>query len=348
MNTNRFCILLGACVWGMSSAACTAQHVDVLLQLSAGKIVVGAANYDDGTWMIGQRVFSRQFLSNFRANDPGFTGLETGNALLEPGVMGFPSNRNVYFDLLPMWIDAEVSNLFFWDGADPGGDGLALADVSFVVPSSGITWNILDDGFNLFTADSSEEFVSGGLIQQTSSDTDPLDGIDTGTIHQHLLLRVDDGDGNTQTTPPEGVYMVALQARAEGFETSDPFLFVHRTFNVSNEVRDLAAQWAVAHYNSLFGPPVVPGDYNGDGDIDAADYSVWRDTLNSTTNLAADGDGSLQIGAGDYQVWRENFGNSFPIGAANVTTVPEPCNIALWIVAIIAVSHVVRRPSLAV
>ena len=30
----------------------------------------------------------------------------------------------------------------------------------------------------------------------------------------------------------------------------------------------------------------VPGDYNGNGVVDAADYTVWRDTLGSTTDLA--------------------------------------------------------------
>src|SRR5262249_39970448 len=32
----------------------------------------------------------------------------------------------------------------------------------------------------------------------------------------------------------------------------------------------------------------LPGDYNGDGIVDAADYTVWTDSLGSTTNLAAD------------------------------------------------------------
>ena len=30
----------------------------------------------------------------------------------------------------------------------------------------------------------------------------------------------------------------------------------------------------------------VPGDYNDNGIVDAADYTIWRDTLGSTTDLA--------------------------------------------------------------
>lgn len=50
------------------------------------------------------------------------------------------------------------------------------------------------------------------------------------------------------------------------------------------------------------------GDYTGDGLADAADYTVWRDTFGSTTDLRADGDGDGVIGDGDSDRWREKFG----------------------------------------
>ncbi len=56
--------------------------------------------------------------------------------------------------------------------------------------------------------------------------------------------------------------------------------------------------------------PTGPGDYNGDGNVDAADYTVWRDNLGSTSNLDADGDGSGTVDAADYTVWTSNFGDS--------------------------------------
>lgn len=54
--------------------------------------------------------------------------------------------------------------------------------------------------------------------------------------------------------------------------------------------------------------PALPGDYNADQVVDSADYSIWRDTFGSATDLRADGDGDGTIGNGDYDVWRENFG----------------------------------------
>lgn len=59
-------------------------------------------------------------------------------------------------------------------------------------------------------------------------------------------------------------------------------------------------------------PDNWPGDYNADGMVDAADYTVWRDTLNETvpSGTAADGDENGVVDEADYLVWRTNFGSS--------------------------------------
>ena len=54
--------------------------------------------------------------------------------------------------------------------------------------------------------------------------------------------------------------------------------------------------------------PTLTGDYNQDNVVDAADYVVWRKTVDSTTDFRADGNGDGVIDAGDYDVWRANFG----------------------------------------
>lgn len=50
------------------------------------------------------------------------------------------------------------------------------------------------------------------------------------------------------------------------------------------------------------------GDYNLDGVVDAADYTVWRGALGSTTDPRADGDGNGVVEEADYDVWKANFG----------------------------------------
>jgi hypothetical protein len=76
----------------------------------------------------------------------------------------------------------------------------------------------------------------------------------------------------------------------------------------------------------------LTGDYNRNNVVDAADYVVWRDTLNQMgAGLAADGNANNQIDAGDYDVWRINFGKTVVgLGTSNYIAVPEPASILLW------------------
>jgi hypothetical protein len=53
------------------------------------------------------------------------------------------------------------------------------------------------------------------------------------------------------------------------------------------------------------------GDYNNNNVIDAADYTVWRATLGSSTILAADANQSGIVDPVDYVIWKQNFGNVF-------------------------------------
>jgi hypothetical protein len=58
----------------------------------------------------------------------------------------------------------------------------------------------------------------------------------------------------------------------------------------------------------------LPGDYNHDGSVDAADYVVWRKT-----------DGS-QAG---YNAWRANFGTTRGPGSGSALPSAEPLSAAV-------------------
>jgi hypothetical protein len=78
----------------------------------------------------------------------------------------------------------------------------------------------------------------------------------------------------------------------------------------------------------------LPGDYNVNGLVDAADYVLWRDTQGSMSQLAADGDRSGAVDAADYNVWRQNFGltsaSAAAVGQASRRVLaPEPDTIIL-------------------
>jgi Dockerin type I domain len=53
-----------------------------------------------------------------------------------------------------------------------------------------------------------------------------------------------------------------------------------------------------------------PGDYNHNGSVDAADYTVWRDTLGASVprGTGADSDGDGVITSADYTNWVNRFG----------------------------------------
>lgn len=93
--------------------------------------------------------------------------------------------------------------------------------------------------------------------------------------------------------------------------------------------------WEVEYLpNSLIASVVLaglPGDYNEDGLVDAADYTLWRDNLGQPAGtLANDTDGG-SIGTAQYATWKANYGNS--LGPGSGESVPEPASLAVLLVA---------------
>ncbi|MEM9185907.1 MAG: dockerin type I domain-containing protein [Planctomycetota bacterium] len=86
---------------------------------------------------------------------------------------------------------------------------------------------------------------------------------------------------------------------------------------------------------------VLAGDYNGDKHVDAADYTVWRDSLGDpSSGLAADGDGDGVIDMDDYTVWRNNFGAPGAETGTGAATAPEPVAAGL---AFLALARLIDR-----
>ncbi len=74
---------------------------------------------------------------------------------------------------------------------------------------------------------------------------------------------------------------------------------------------------------------IQTGDYNGDDVVDASDYVVWRKTLGSTSNLAADGNENGVVDVDDYHFWRHRFSTTNEFVALGSLTVPEPAAMYL-------------------
>ncbi len=77
----------------------------------------------------------------------------------------------------------------------------------------------------------------------------------------------------------------------------------------------------------------LAGDFNNDGSVDAADYTVWRDNYGATglSPLAGDGDGNGVVDDLDYQLWRLNYGRTSPqeLTVAPAVTVATSVEVVL-------------------
>ncbi len=74
--------------------------------------------------------------------------------------------------------------------------------------------------------------------------------------------------------------------------------------------------------------PDLPGDYNDDGIVDAADYTVWRDNLGQDVLLPGDTTPGA-VSSADYDVWKEHYGEASGGGSLAGNAVCEPATVML-------------------
>jgi T5SS/PEP-CTERM-associated repeat protein len=91
----------------------------------------------------------------------------------------------------------------------------------------------------------------------------------------------------------------------------------------------------------------LSGDYNGDGTVNAADYTVYRNAVQSG-NLAADGNGDGMITRLDYDVWKMHYGETAGSGALqdslnSTKDVPEPVTLGQVGLLVIALAFMRRH-----
>ncbi|WP_425400277.1 hypothetical protein [Aeoliella sp.] len=74
------------------------------------------------------------------------------------------------------------------------------------------------------------------------------------------------------------------------------------------------------------------GDFNGDGTVSLADYTVWRNNLGAPEGdlLSGNGNGDV-VDATDYDLWKQNFGASAgsALNGVGAAQVPEPSCLVL-------------------
>lgn len=195
-------------------------------------------------------------------------------------------------------------------GGTLGGDGSIDAAV------------LVNNGGTLAPGASAGELTVASVELQTGSVLDiELGGTAAGTDHDRLTVTGDitlDGDlaisliDSFAPSVSDIFIVVSADTLTGAFDNVASggrleTLGGEGSFLVSvNETFDLV-------FLSSFLPLRLIGDYNADGVVDTADYTVWRDSFGATgTGLAADGDASGAIDENDYALWKANFGATLP------------------------------------
>jgi hypothetical protein len=92
------------------------------------------------------------------------------------------------------------------------------------------------------------------------------------------------------------------------------------------------------------GPDLLAGDFNNDGEVDAADYTVWRDNLGAPAGTLFNDVDGVVVGLEQFATWKANFGRAGG-GAVVAAPLPEPATAFLALLASLACGARVRFTS---
>lgn len=204
----------------------------------------------------------------------------------------------------------------------PGGDTPAATDVltldlsassgtPMLFESDSTVSLVLDAGLTSSTID-----VIGSAASIVAFDNNTFDFTDltSGSLASGTYTLLD-GDANTSYSLGVGVSLTGLGA--------------YSSTSLSVSGNDLVL--------TIGGGGGLPGDYNEDGTVDAADYTVWRDNFGSTTPLPNDGGLGTPVGEALYTLWKTNYGNTAGAGtgAMAAAAVPEPAALSLLVIGVL-------------
>jgi hypothetical protein len=135
----------------------------------------------------------------------------------------------------------------------------------------------------------------------------------------------------------DGKALVSVQFSVPaGLTGTFPLSFGSMEFNGLADTNANAVAVNISDTGSItvaLAPVGVPGDYNSNGVVDAADYVVWRNNLGTNFALPNEVSGVTpgSVTSQDYDAWRARFGRTSGAGAGAfvANAVPEPSAVAL-------------------
>ncbi len=160
--------------------------------------------------------------------------------------------------------------------------------------------------------------ASGNEIQEAFGD--PGNIVDTNGVEFPLL------DGRDVNMPED----LWVQGTASAIAPAGTAYARISLFFIQIGTEGGAAFYDDAQLRLLTPDPVagLDGDFNNDGTVDAADYTVYRDNLGLDSSvLNGNGSGAATVVAADYALWVSSYGNS--LSTSTSAAVPEPSSLML-------------------
>ena len=195
---------------------------------------------------------------------------------------------------------------------------------------------------------------SGGVIASSNdggADDFSISNIGAGT-YELTIPGVTPDDGMLLMNGALGGFGGSIMS----YEDSGNGTFIIQTLQVTGEnayaIADHEFQFAFVDFGIPAVTPVI-GDYNGDGVVNTADYTTYRDNIGGdaaalfaqgTRDPATNG----PIGPDDYSSWKSRFGNTAAAGslpAFSSAAVPEPTTGAIALLAVASLGAWTRRRS---
>jgi hypothetical protein len=194
-------------------------------------------------------------------------------------------------------------------------DGYTIASAAGSLNSNPALWNSLQDQPGVAGATWAESNLSDNRVSELKSGG-------TTTLTMNGGTTFDLGNLFKTASPKDLVFQFLLSDKA-------------------------TANTGAVVYEAASAAGGVLGDYNKNGVVDAADYTVWRDKLGQPAGSLDNRDplNGGNINAQDYTYWKSRFGatsNSGGGGLAGSTSVPEP---ATWLLLLLvpAIASARRR-----
>ncbi|QDV74649.1 Lectin C-type domain protein [Planctomycetes bacterium K2D] len=305
---------------------------------SYSNLWIGFTDRDDfGTtegnfvWQNGEPVVYTNWAPG-EPNDAGATGEDWGEIwtinpadVAEPDYISWNDERDTKTNFAivemigvppPLVIEVNpITGIAYFASTFAGEDILSVTLTDYQVRPDGVPFNVADwQATNLSArgVDAMDPAASGQRWEVIDNSLGQL-------IESYLL-------GGSEMVPGERMMLGKLFPNGVSEEVSADLTYA---VNIDYADPERADSQAVI-YGDLVQVPIVlvDPDYNDDGAVNAADYSVWRDSKGSTgAGLAADGNGDGVVDDSDYGIWAASYGAS--ASASDAKSVPTPTAISL-------------------